>query len=275
MASGEVPDSAQPESQHGTVPIFIHFFGMRRSGNHAVINWLQEGLMGDGEAVMFVNNVAEVASTGPLPERQPINIERKVAQTHPDFVILSYEERTVGDRHDLEHRREFSNDGDQDLVLLRSFPNWMASQVQRRRNVIKEGRLNRPILRLGLTAIRDMWVENAQAILGASDSALTGILYDRWFTDRDYRDEIGHRVGFTNTDSGLDHVPNIIPGVGGSSFDGDSFQGRAQQMGVLDRWRMFTESGRNLGLYLSLITPEVVELNQELFGSYPSITDGR
>ncbi len=267
MTSGETPKSAVLTSRQERNPTFIHLFGIRRSGNHAVIHWLSEGLRGDGErSVMHVNNVADGS---PRPERQPIYIKNKIALLHPDFVILSYEDRTLGERHDLEHHKRFSNDRDIDVAVLRSFPNLMASQMQRRHNIQEQGLKGRPIMRLGLAAVRDVWVENAKAILDSNESGVTGILYDKWFTDRSYRDEIGNQVGFANTDSGLDYVPD--PGSGGSSFDGTLFQDRGQEMRVLDRWHMFTESEESQGLYTSLITPEVGALNQELFGSDPSL----
>ena len=267
MTSGETAKSAKLTSRQEPSPTFIHLFGIRRSGNHAVINWLSEGLRGDGErSVVHVNNVADKPTR---PERQPIYIKGKVALLHPDFVVLSYEDRTLSERHNLEHRKRFSNDRDIDVAVLRSFPNLIASQVQRRRNIQEQGLENRPIMRLGLAAVRDAWVENAQAIRDSNASGVTGVLFDRWFTDRDYRDEIAQQIGFTNTDSGLDHVPD--PGSGGSSFDGISYQGRGQEMHVLDRGHMFTESEENRGLYVPLVTPEVIELNQELFGFDPSM----
>jgi hypothetical protein len=76
-------------------PTFIHFFGIRRSGNHGVIHWLSEGLKGNSErSVMHVNNVADGS---PRPERQPAYIRSKVRFLHPDFVILSYEDRTAAE----------------------------------------------------------------------------------------------------------------------------------------------------------------------------------
>jgi drug/metabolite transporter (DMT)-like permease len=67
---------------------------------------------------------------------------------------------------------------------------------------------------------------------------------------------------------GTNHVPDL-PRVGGGSFDGISFEGRAQEMPVLDRWRMFAEDEESRTLYVPLVTPEVSELNQELFGFSP------
>jgi hypothetical protein len=253
-------------------PTFIHFFGIRRSGNHAVINWLQEGLNNEREeSIMHINDVAEVLPTTPLPEIDPENIKSIIDRAHPGFVILSYEERTFTDRHKLEHRRIFSNSEDQDIVLLRSFPNVMASQIRRRNTVTSERRLDRPILRLGLAAVRDIWLDHAQVVLDAVGNGTTGILFDRWFTDRDYRDEIGDEIGFSNIDSGLGDVPNLM-GVGGSSFDGAEFQGRAQQMDLLNRWMTFKKDDASHQLYLSLVTPGVIELNQELFGSNPLVS---
>jgi hypothetical protein len=146
----------------------------------------------------------------------------------------------------------------------------MASQMQRRQNIKDQGLVNRPINRLSLAAVRDVWVENAQAIQDSSENGVTGMLYDKWFTDRAYRDEIAHQVGFTNTDAGLDYVPD--PGSGGSSFDGTAFQDRAQEMKVLDRSRMFNEDEERRDLYVPLVTPQVIELNQELFGFDPSMS---
>lgn len=143
----------------------------------------------------------------------------------------------------------------------------MASRIQRRSNLDQQGRV-RPIHHLGHAAVRDLWVEYAQAIRDSDGSTFTPVLYDRWFTERSYRDEVAESLGFTNRDSGVDYVP----GHGeGSSFDGTAFQGHAHEMGTLDRWRMFNEDGAGRDLYAPLVTPAVVALNQELFGSNPSI----
>jgi hypothetical protein len=248
-------------------PVFMHFFGLRRSGNHAVIHWLWRGLEdGDKHSVLLANSVADALNSS-NPYSRLDYLRREIERSRPDYVILGYEDCSFARRHDLKHYKKLSSGNSRQVLLLRSFPNLIASQIQRRHNLGKAGALRVPIWRLSLAAIRDLWVEYAKTIASEKEkNGFVSVLYDRWFNDRKYRDEIGNQLGFANRDTGLDYVPEFGEG---SSFDGISFQGEGSAMSVLGRWRMFKHDEESMSTYKSLTTPEVVRFNQELFGFDP------
>ncbi|HTE22041.1 MAG TPA: hypothetical protein VK674_03290 [Candidatus Limnocylindria bacterium] len=241
-------------------PRFVHFFGLKRSGNHAVIHWLAEGLKTSvDQPVIHFNNVA---GGRPKPHKEMSHINQEIAGVEPGTVILSYEDVSYSERRGQKHYTNFSGGNNADVLILRSFPNMMASRFQRIRNIEEQGGAS-SVQRLGFAAARDLWIEYAQHVLGSDETNLTGVLYDKWFKEKEYRDEIGSRWGFDNQDLGIDYVPNNALG---SSFDGTSFQGRAQDMRTLDRWQAIADDAEHRYMYATLVTRQVVELNEQLFG---------
>lgn len=238
-------------------PEYIHFFGLRRSGNHAVINWLVEGWSETGKVTHF-NSVAGFR----LPEREPAAMRTRINDAQPTAVIMSYEDVSFERRHSLEHYREFRSSAQKDILLLRSFPNMMASRIQRVANLEREG-ISRSINRLGWVAVRDLWRENALNMLALDGSQEVGVRYDEWFVSRAYRDEMARSLGFINSDAGINDVP---ANAQGSSYDRTSYHGRGQEMNVLHRWRSMVADKSSLNLYRSLVTEEIIDLNRRLFG---------
>ena len=57
---------------------------------------------------------------------------------------------------------------------------------------------------------------------------------DKWFSSKAYRKKVANRTGLEFTDAGLNDICSI-----GSSFNNRSYQGKAQQMDVLNRWKEF------------------------------------
>jgi hypothetical protein len=62
--------------------------------------------------------------------------------------------------------------------------------------------------------------------------------YGRWFAEADYRCEWLERFGLPRDPRPYDRVAR---NGRGSSFDGTAFDGRAQQMAILDRWRQVAD----------------------------------
>ena len=61
------------------------------------------------------------------------------------------------------------------------------------------------------------------------------ILYNRWFSEKQYRDKIAHSLGFLNRDIGMNDISKYGRG---SSFDlREKFHGNAASMDVLNRWK--------------------------------------
>jgi hypothetical protein len=66
-----------------------------------------------------------------------------------------------------------------------------------------------------------------------NDPDIVAINFNRWFTSKEYRKRLTARLDIPFNDEGLSDI--IWPGV--STFDGSGYDGRAQQMKVLERWK--------------------------------------
>lgn len=85
------------------------------------------------------------------------------------------------------------------------------------------------------------------------------ILYNRWFTDEQYRQEIADFFEMPSIHQSFEKVPDA---GGGSTFEGTSFDGKAQQMKVLERWK----AARKDEGYLKRIDGEMRRYGRDLFG---------
>lgn len=114
--------------------------------------------------------------------------------------------------------------------------------------------------------IVDMWIYYAREYLGETDclnNNKIGVNYNRWTTDIDYRHEIASQLKLDFSDAGIDDVKSE---GGGSSFDQTSFQGKASQMDVLNRWKSFSD---DLSYKTLLDNRELIEYSEQIFGHIP------
>jgi hypothetical protein len=86
------------------------------------------------------------------------------------------------------------------------------------------------------------------------------ISFNRWFVDPQYRADLARRLGVKFTDEG---TRVVTPYGGGSSFDGVRYDGRAEQMSVLERWKVVQNDPR---FRMAFQDEELLELSQEIFG---------
>ena len=115
------------------------------------------------------------------------------------------------------------------LIILRDPFNWIASRLQ-----------------VGLQQHRThMWKNHVR-------SNEQKIIFNKWFLDRAYRKEVCDMLNLNFTDDGLDEVF----WHGSSSFDGSTFDGKAQEMKVLERYKKWENDKK----YLSLIDEEMKQL---------------
>jgi len=138
-------------------------------------------------------------------------------------------------------------DGSVIVLQIRDLLNWYASYIQRR-----EGKFNRrPIQAWHKTAKefhQTLYLENYRVVK---------VMYDTFFDSKTYREYICAQLGGKYTEKGLNKIKD---NGRGSSFDGMSFDGRAQNMSVLTRYlqvdpvhfvRLFKEYSRLKEFYLS------------------------
>ncbi|HSJ09654.1 MAG TPA: hypothetical protein VK928_07050 [Longimicrobiales bacterium] len=250
-------------------------FGLKRSGNHVIINWIFLNLPG---TVCFLNNVRvelhrnpylsfgqSFVKTGADAVNYPRSMRSRRIRTrrwhrgHPikDCLIHSYEDRLLERLHaDAPAGRHDRYVGRSDVVrpilILRDPFNTMASRMKR------HGMFTDTTV--------ELWKSYAREFVG--DTRHLGphcvpISYNRWCVDAGYRRDLGDMLQLADPDQGVDEVPTI---GGGSSFDATSFHGRGSVMRTSERWREFAEVPAYQRIFRD---PELLELSHRIFGDIP------
>ena len=250
----------------------IEVFGLKRSGNHAIINWI---LANRGGTDFFLNNIhvdqhinpfvgfgraiVEVSGThqeiGPRERRRLTRLrELRRRHAHRSCLLHSYEDthpnapwrKRAADNHDLwlgKSRQILT------VVIVRDPFNCFASRMQRGMDV------GRPAI--------DLWKTLAASFGRTNDHTMVPVSYNRWFAEPSYREEIAASLRLGGADAGVDEVV----GIGrGSSFDATNYDGRASQMQVLNRWQSVAEDHR---FHALIADHELIAASRRIFGDIP------
>lgn len=269
----------------------ISCFGLRRSGNHALINWIIKQNSG---CFVHLNNIKIYTSQDPyqgfteatIGGINPLVYHKDNAKLRRFVRYLlqpSVEYRYGGDRLELDReklRKKFKT------LLIHSYEHYtlhkaLGTWFEKNRtqfvgksqdrfdilllrdpyntfaSLIKRGeKLNNP------DEIIQKWIDHAREYLGLSNYLQNRISvnYNCWFTDRSYRQKIANSLGLTFTDSGI----NMVSSVGqGSSFDRTSYDGKASKMPVLVRYQNYLD---HPVMSKVLANQELRELSESIFG---------
>lgn len=240
--------------------------GMSRSGNHAVANWIWSQTRG----TKLLLNCAE-GKTNPLLTCRPvhcdegwiahphIDMEKERAACHrpKDLLIHTYEDSWL--------RHAFSED------LQRHHDDWLGRSDRMVRIIVLRDPFNLFASRRKMGAnlprrtAQRMWKQHARQALGGRTRIGCKplvVLYNRWATDAAYRRELASAIGVDFTDAGYNSVSSCM---GGSSFDGTRFDGRAYKMATQDRWRAYADAPD----YRNFFDAEMKEMSRALFGEPP------
>ncbi len=85
------------------------------------------------------------------------------------------------------------------------------------------------------------------------------ISYNRWASDRAYRQRVAGELGIEFHDDGISEVPAA---GNGSSFDGRRYHGSATRMKIFERWKHFAGDRA----FAALFDRDVHELSRRIFG---------
>ncbi len=246
----------------------IRVVGLKRSGNHAIINWIRKQFP---EYILFLNNIP--CGTNPYRSlSQHYHTEHLKQQalgnfTYKECLIYSHED------YSLEQvvNPEFENNHDlyigksairYDLIILRDPFNMVASRL----NSQKQGITSFARVKAANKTYIDLWIEYAREYLGETNYLENNKLcinYNQWFLSQDYRREIADKLQIDFTDRGIDEVKSQ---GGGSSFDGRNLDGQAMQMDVMNRWVQLADNP----IYRQLLdNEELLRYSQRIFGSLP------
>lgn len=215
--------------------------GGKRSGHHAVLAWIATQL---DETVRHYNDILfdEFMRGKIRPKSRPGDLyegnERKLN-------LFSMEDVSI---EDLRLAKKSPRCGDLTIIVLRDIRNILASNIKGS---------NPKTIKNHLAHISKVWAGFANAYL--NDKQEYYILFDKWFKDVNYRQQICKDLNINFTDKGLNRVSNYGEG---SSFDRMNFNGKAQKMDVLIRWVAYKDNP----IYLKSYTPRLEELNTKIFG---------
>jgi len=234
------------------------FLAPRRSGHHAIIEWFSNQLNND---TYFLND-NDHAWGRPIrfPKINNGNLEYLNNEYKTDKIgigtkdlIYNYEDRLLSQFNTPEFIEELKTNN-ANIIILRDPFNLLASRMKHWVEYQPQ------LLQNGI----NLWVEYAQEILEETNLIPNKhiIIYNKWFTDRDYRKSITSNFSnMTHNDSCM----NIVPEWGrGSTFDGLNYQNNASQMKVLERYKTIA----NKEFLQDLVNNEVFNKYTELiFGS--------
>jgi hypothetical protein len=231
----------------GIVPgVALRLFGMRRSGNHAIVDWMQRNAP-FGRSV-FLNNCKPgqdpfrsfrgiEVNGGHAPQHKALRDMAAVTGAAGDgaLLVMSYEDTSPAE---FTGERQVSGGFDESLLsrnvlIYRSFLNWAASLLKK-----MQGNPSYSLVRRNAILLRAM--DTYTRLLGmvelAKELAVTCISYDRWCRDEAYRAELLKELGLEAQDNSLGAVQSY---GGGSSFQKEA-KG-AEELQTDQRWRQMAE----------------------------------
>ena len=213
--------------QAGFTPVCaFQVFGMRRSGNHAIIDWLMRNAPDDATGGVFFNN----CKFGKNPQRlygsldiydtsyevlphKDIGDAARIAQAGAaPMAVVSYEDRMPQPAGQPQRASNGMADADfsQQIIIYRSFLNWSASLLAKIKKNAGYGATDR--MRIMALAFAT-YVQGLDRI--AQAGGLTPVCYDDWMTSEDYRAATLKNLGLPQCDLSRGKVQRY---GGGSSF---------------------------------------------------------
>ncbi len=238
--------------------LLLLFPALMRSGHHAIIEWIQAHFDGpqyelnDALAFQYPFRTDWYESHSPPKSSSvlaTVNFEdvdiRRCRET--PLIDLKLLGRVKCCRHVLVLRDPLNLLASK-LRFMRTRPWWHADQERRNQSV---------------EDILSLWVHMAREFSGETDylgPSCIRISFNQWFLSQPYRDAVARDIGFVNQDHGVDRVSRRGDG---SSFDYQKFDGRAQNMGVLNRWQSLVDDAE---FRLIFQRADVLHYSELLFG---------
>lgn len=241
----------------------IRIVGLRRTGNHAIINWIRKQHCGE---VWHLNSVR--AGENPYRylyshyPRESLRNEALGNFVTKDCLLYNYEDHdldlVVNSKFEKKHDLYIGKSSTRyDLIILRDPFNLMASRIKNNYLNVRNPNGNPT----------QLWIEYAREFLGETNYLQNNKIccnYNRWFSDIEYRKEFASKLGLEFTDRGINQVKTE---GGGSSFDGEKFDGKATQMDVINRYKLFQDNP----IYQQLVNNEELrEYSRKIFGNLDS-----
>lgn len=254
----------------------LRFVGLRRSGTHAVQNWLISRWK-RGAAVCYLNDVTGKRSITPevgsddLPALRDRDRGAVGLGGGWDLLLYAMEDQRLQflQRYEFPYPEKMLRASRRVTVLLLRDPfNTVASRLKIGRDRPDNGFFRDMFLRRGdgTAFFPELWKNYAREFLGELNCLGEGkvcINFNRWCREPVYRNEMALACG-AGREQGADAAVGEVPGWGfGSSFDERAYHGRASEMDLENRWRLFEDDEEFRELTAD---PELRELSERIFG---------
>jgi len=223
----------------------IYVMGVRRSGIHLLANWLA-----DQFGAARVENNVDLSGL-----KQGKYLKLKDADTQiiilEDYPVETIEHLKVDKR--LAEKVLGHCDNQHIVVLLRDPFNMAASRIKHYDLLSAKRRWVDKKMALG------QWSQYAEIVQDAPRSVVP-VLYNEFVFSVEYRKGLCKQLHGVFLDSAMARVDEN--GLG-SSFDGQSFGGHAQDMLVDERWKNYAD----VDAYWAMFTPEIKDVASTIFGT--------
>lgn len=242
----------------------IRVIGLKRSGNHAIINWISKQ---HGENVTHLNDLQVKAN--PYRSLYEYHRTEKLRQealgnfTEKELLIYSYEDQLLEDivhpsfenKHDLYLGKSAKR---YDVLILRDPFNCFASRVKMYINLNQDKKKEILITNESVK----LWLNHAKEFLGETQFLNNKICvnYNLWCADIDYRRKLAEELGLEFTDAEFEQVRSY---GGGSSFEGMNLSGQASKMKLTERWKLMLDNPDFVKL---ICDPELIKYSNKIFG---------
>lgn len=207
----------------------ITIYGIRRSGNHAIANWI----MSHYHTGCYINdaNLRLRAKSDWLPcyrnRCKQTNLDK-----NPSIIIIGIENRLNRNIHNLYFKEisnlyEANNLETLEISLIRHYSNLVASHLKAWGDQKYHEK------------IQQDWKKHFD-FYEQHKSEMIRLIYDEWL-DLPYRNLIADNIGFSNKDLGIEQIPHY---GGGSSFKDKT----VNRDNLKNRWKTMIENDRFLSI---------------------------
>lgn len=232
--------------------LHLRVLGMRRSGNHAIINWVLKQASG---ATMHLNNIKVPGDPWETCDNDPVRPDGPL-----DLLLYSYEDvrpKRVAQCSAPRKRAGWFGTAQRHctIIILRNPANMFASRL-------RSGFTTAPLRYFDQA---DLWMLYAREFLGITrylGEDIIPVSFDRWSEDREYRRGIAENLGIPFTDAGFDEVTAF---GGGSSFEGTSLNKQASAMNVRQRYQHEADNPVFAALFRD---PQLLEHARKVFPEF-------
>jgi hypothetical protein len=250
----------------------FRIYALRRSGHHAILNWIRAHIPGRhcllNDCIPGKNPLASCSRgnsviSAPTGEHYRLlwRLEQSGWRAKKGTLLYNYEDTDFSQYQPnaaLEQSQLGKSGSAKSILILRDPFNQFASKLRWARGDILTPSIE------SVEQLPALWKTYAREALGETEFLpnRTVINYNDWFLSREYRDRLGPELGFSNQDHTIKQVARFGPTTWGDSFDGLKYDGNADQMKVLERWKEYADDN----FYRSLFDdPELRSLSLRLF----------